>query len=233
MQRFPLLALLTSTTVLLSACGGGGDSEGVPPATTYNAAAAWQNLLTTSTSYAVSGVASNGTSFQISFGIAPASGEAFPVTGVGANRNIINATISSNGVALATTATETFFDDSFLQVGTRSTGEGEPTTCEVGVSAALPSTAATIGASGSLSVRNVLDGCEPESSVVSTITETWSIEFHDGRAYFCTGATEQDTATPPNISTEKDCVEIAEDGSLGTRARVTLTDSGVTLLATN
>ena len=233
MPRHTLHCLFASAALLLSACGGGGDSAGVPPDATYNAAAAWQNLLTTNFAYTVNGVASDGNSYSLSVSGAAASAATFPVTGVTANRTAINSTIQRNGMTVVTASTETFFDSNYLVLGSRFSQPDADAVCEVGISAALPGTAATVGSTGSLSTRSELDGCASDSNVTATTTETWSIEFHEGRSYFCTNATTRDTATPPNVSTEQDCLEVAADGSLGTHARVTLTSGGVTLLATN
>ena len=234
MLRHSLHCLFASAALLLSACGGGGDSAGVPPDTTYNAAAAWQNLLTTNFSYTVNGVASDGSSYELSLSSAPASAAAFPVTGVTAYRTSINSTLRRNGVTLVNGLQDIFFDANFLQIGSRTAIPGEAPVCDAGISAGLPSAAALTGQSGPLSVSDELDGCDATSNTQGTTTETWSIEFYDGRSYFCTNATERDLATPSNvISTEQDCIEIAPNGSLGTHARVTPAANGITLLAKN
>jgi len=222
---------------VLSACGGGGGSSGddgfAPPSADFDAQAAWRNLLTNTRTWVVSGTASDGLDYVVSISIASGGTLEFPVTGVTAARSTASVAMSQGGTAVADGFNETFFDGaSFFVIGTRNSATGFGTSCSVATSAAAPPTAAAVGASGPLFTLDELDGCLSTSAKIGSATQTWSIESEAGIAYFCMNATERNVSGGV-IATESDCVEIDEDGSLGPKARISVSAFGFTLVARN
>ena len=76
------------------------------------------------------------------------------------------------------------------------------------------------------------DVCDPGAVVDGTTTATWSLEFERGIVLMCLNS-EARNLTNQVIGTENDCVEIATDGRLGTRARVPIVVSGLSLVLKN
>jgi len=224
---------------LLAGCGGGGSSSGdggfKPPGDDIDARAAWENLLTTTRTWVVSGTASDGFSYTASISVAPGGALEFPVTGNTAARSIASIVLTRGATTVDSRIAETFFDAATgFVVGLRHTIDGVGTFCSSATSAAVPPDAAELGSSGPLFTIDELDGCLASSAKLGTATQTWSVEFESetGITYFCTNATEQNLSGAV-IATESDCIEVGADGSLGDKARVTVSSAGFTLVARN
>jgi hypothetical protein len=216
----------------LAACGGGGSDAGAPPAaTTINAAAAWQNLLTSGHSWTVSGTGSDGNSYEFAITVTPSGAATFPVSGATTSLSSAALSIKQNGTLVASGVSETYFDSTLHTVGYRNV-ESTATTCELAVSPGVPPTVAAIGASGPIDQTTQLDGCSATSTATGSGTDTWSVEASGGITYFCTNSSEQD-ASSSSATTEADCFEVDADGTLGSKARVTITGSGVSVTASN
>ncbi|HUG23570.1 hypothetical protein [Piscinibacter sp.] len=223
----------------LAGCGGGGSSSGdggfKPPGDDVDARAAWENLLTTTRTWVVSGVASDGFSYTASISVAPGSALAFPVTGNTAARSIASIVLTRGAATVDSRIAETFFDAATgFVVGLRHSIDGVGTFCSPAASAAVPPDAAANGSSGALFTIDELDGCLVSSAKIGSATQTWSVEFESetGITFFCTNATER-TLSGSVIATESDCIEVSADGSLGNKARVTVSSAGFTLVARN
>jgi hypothetical protein len=215
--------------VLLSACGGGGDSgdSGPPPPTVdFDVQAAWGEFLTASRSWGVTGVANNLLRYDIDIAIAPGAASVVPISGATAARSDTTLQVHENGTLIGNALSETFYDAGTLQLlGVRLTPSGSASACSVATSAATPPAAAKIGASGTLATLDERSGCLTTSASVGTSSVGWSLEFEAGISYFCVNSTERDL-TGAVLATESDCIEANPDGSLGARARLTITQPG-------
>jgi hypothetical protein len=227
-------AVALGLTALLTACGGGGgdggDSGFVPPADDFNVFAAWRNLLTTSHAWTVSGIGSDGRSYTFTIAGTPGPTSVFPVTGMVSARADTQLTTNANGTIVAGTQ-ETYFDAATLQlVGLRTVFNGSASACDIATAVDVPPAAVKVGTAGSLATLDELNGCAASSAKIGTITLTWSLEFEAGLTYFCSNSTERDP-TGAVVSFEADCVRVSPDGTLGSAARVTVQQNGVTVIA--
>lgn len=215
-----LLAAIAAST--LAACGGGGDS-GLDPTRTYAVKAALGNLFTSSSSWALSGTA-NGQRFTLTMAFAPLASGPFPVNGVVSARSQETLTTQA-GTQSSTTSLTVYFDPATLVfVGVEADG-----TCSVATSNGVLPDSAKVGASGLLFAEADLAGCTSGSAALGTSTNNWSLEADSGVALLCWNTV--DTSAPP--STLSQCVQIAENGALGTKARWTATIAGTTISARN
>ena len=96
---------------------------------------------------------------------------------------------------------------------------------------ALPS-AAAIGASGAFYTETEYEDCAPGSAATGTSVVTWSLESDSGYPLFCSNATNRDLANAV-VGTGSFCFEVATDGTLGSRFRLTATGEGETLTVRN
>ena len=137
----------------------------------------------------------------------------------------------------STTSSRSYYDPGTFEVrGTSNRAGSNPETCSIAISSVAPPTSAAIGTSGPLQTFNDLNSCVLASaSQTGTSVTTWSLRDDAGIALFCLNTTQRNMGNAV-LFTESDCVEVAADGTLGTRARVDLTQnvpSAVTLTAKN
>ena len=226
-KRGLLLCGLAGAMLLAGCGGGGGDSGVVPPTTDFNARAAWQNLLLTGGSWVVTGRGSNGSDYEATLTIAPVAGAdvLFPPNATTYARTTITSTLKENGVSLGTGVNEYFRDAGLLVRGIRGTPPGSTSNCALATASVLPPTAAKVNASGALMTLNDLTSCTLNAPANGTETATWSIEFERAFVFLCLNSVSRD-ATNQIASTENDCVQIVEDGTLGTRSRITISFPG-------
>ena len=228
------IASVCGLTALLSACGGGGDSGSsgfIAPTDDFNVFLAWRNLLTTSRTWNVSGVGSDGRTYDITLAIAPGATSIFPVTGTTAARSDTTVTSNVSGVGSSMGQQQIYFDGTtYAMVGIRNSSSVGSANCDVVTGApSVPPSAVKVGSSGALATLDELNDCT-NSATVGTITVTWSLEFESGTTYFCSNTTERDLSSNV-LSRESDCLQVNPDGTLGAKARVTVVQSGVTLVA--
>ncbi|MEO6745393.1 MAG: hypothetical protein ABIN08_12990 [Caldimonas sp.] len=228
MRNHPARWFATSAAILLAACGGNGDPTPVtPPA--YAADIAQRHLLTGGGSWAMSGTGPTGQAFTITMTFAPLLDAAFPISGAVASLSRQTFTLTQEGTTTDVGGPTFYFDKSTLSIVGTDNGDG---TCSVATSsAALPSSAAA-GANGSLVTRSELNFCASSAGSVGITTTRWSIETDAGIALLCWNSTVTD-AIGSVIETDSRCVEIGTDGSLGRRARLTITVVGLTIAARN
>lgn len=237
--KLQLLAAL-SASVLAACGGGGGDSGGGPPPppppapTTINAAVAWRNFVTTSQTWNVTGTGSDGQSYTLGLVLTPGGTQMFPVNGTNYATTTANVSLKIGNLAVQTSNSISYFDGStYVLTGTRNTVPPNPSTCSVATVSAVPPTSANIGTSGALHTFNDLNGCLNNSPSEGTSITTWSVESENGVTFFCLNTTSRNLNGLVE-STEADCVQTAADGTLGAKARVSLTQSGgFTLVARN
>lgn len=227
---------------LLVACGGGGDggaSGFIPPTDAFNVRAAWINLLTTTRSWSsISGRANDNHLYDVTVQIAPAAAALFPLTGTPANRSVQTVTSRIDGGAPSIALSELFVDAGSLWVGSRHTVDNAAPDCDEAAPNAsqLPPTAVRFDANGTrvagpLLAGTVYRGCANRGSALGSASATWSLEFEAGVTYFCVNTTDQDFAAPPNVFAEIDCIEVAPDGTLLDRVRITVRTGSFQLVA--
>lgn len=233
--------IVLACAALMSACGGGDGDSGVnpfiPPTDDFATLAAWQNLLTVGGTWTLTGVGSDGASYAATLQIAPAAAAAFPPTGTVYDRTAVASTLNRNGTPFGSGVVEYFRAADFTVQAARSTADGivECAQAVTPTSSTLPPAAAKVTfppASGALMSLNNLNVCAPGALVDGTTTATWSLEFERGFVLLCLNS-EARNLTNQVIGIENDCVEIAANGTLGTRARVTIVVSGLTLVLRN
>jgi hypothetical protein len=233
------LCAVVGAAMLTAACGGGGGDAGqnafIPPTDDYNALAAWQNVLTQPAAWVVAGTASDGNVYELRLGTAPVGNSTFPVTAAAANRTDFGSSIRRGGSVLGSGNAELYYGNDFRSIGSRSE-VFVPTpaeSCGQVTMADLPPAAAKVGSSGALYTMAELAACTSGAGVTGSIEARWAIEFHAGTVYFCIDTTRSDLLTPPNLTTEKDCVQISASGAVGSRARISLSEPGFTITAVN
>jgi len=209
---------------LLSACGGGGDDAGanpfIPPTDDFAVGAGWTNLLRSGGSWTVDGIGSDGAAYEATLQIAPATAAVFPLDATSYDRTTILSTLKRNGTSQGTTTVEYFRETDDRLAAARQAASGSQV-CALSTSNALPPTAAKVGASGALAALDNYNSCTSGALVTGTTTARWSLEFERGVVLLCVASEARDTTSQLTASQE-DCVEIATDGRLGTRARITI-----------
>lgn len=219
-------------TVTLAACGGGGGDgpRFSPPDDDFDVAAAWHNLLTTSRTWSASGIGTDDRVYALTLSTSPGGIDVFPVTGESAARADVSVATSVDGVPVDGVQ-QTFYDPANLAViGLRSSITGFGTTCDVAtVNGILPSAVkVSSSANGLLASLDLLDGCDADAAVLGTIDLHWSLEFETGTTYFCLTSTER-ALTGQVLSVESDCLQVEPGGTLGSKARVTVIQGGVSV----
>ena len=219
--------LSTLASLLMTACGGGGGDELSPGP--YAANTALHRLLVTGGTWSnLRGVA-NGQPFTATIAYAPAPSGLFPVTGTFAMQSIQTVAITAAGVTGSVSETIYYVPlaqtDAFI--GLQVDG-----LCSVATSNTAVPAAASIGASGPIFAESDLDGCAGTSIALGTTANTWSLEADNGVALICWNRAARDLGGTPS-GAGSICVEIAVDGTLGTRARFSFTTAGVTVAARN
>lgn len=216
--------LSAAAAAMLSACGGGGGDAA--PASTYAVNAALGHLLVSGGSWTMNGTAS-GQTFTLTVAFAPAPAGPFPVNGAMSAQSLQTITLVSGGTS--STGTETIYFDASTHAffGLQADGACSVVTANT----ALPATAA-IGASGAIFSESDLDGCTGSSAVLGSTANTWSLVSDTGAVLLCWDLAAKDAAGTANGS-ESLCVEIAADGTLGSKARFAVSAAGLTVSARN
>lgn len=230
MKNYSSSALAAATTLVLAACGGGGSDGGTATiATAYDVTAAQRHLLTDSASWTMIGSRPAGGTYTIIAAQSPLPA-AVPIGGTTAyprSRQVL--TLQQTGVAPVVAAQNVFFDSQSLAIIQT---EADDNTCSIATSnSALPASAA-IGASGPLYSLSDRASCAIGAAATGTTTATWSLENDAGVVLLCWNATGKDAAGAVLGSTAS-CVQVAADGTLGTKARLTLSADGLTTTARN
>lgn len=221
-RRFTRTALALAMGLVLGACGGGGDDT--PDPTAYNVAAAYQNLLTTTNHWALTGTDSLGIAWTVQLDGVPQAAGAFPMTGEAAGRFALTLALSAEGTSQSDT--ETYYFDSASPAKALIGIEMSSGCLRASSFMALPE-AATIGTSRSLATMTVYDYCSLAAPVVGTFESRWALVRDGNVVLFCHdrnyGGGTSDSA----------CFETATNGTLGSHARLTVKMPNYTLIAKN
>lgn len=225
MSARPLVATLW--LALLAACGGGGDAGNsgfTPPTNDFAVLAGYQRLMDSGGSWSVSGTGSDGLAYSATFAFAPAAAAVFPVSGATLARTLLTSS-SRQGSNTPQNVTAEFFREADARIQGARYSVGSTTVCSRSTAAALPSVQAKVGTGGALVTLDDLAGCASTSALDGSTTTTWSLAFERGIVMLCLDSVGRNAANA-FIGSESDCVEMAADGTLGTRARVSIVQPG-------
>jgi hypothetical protein len=225
MKRWMTRAALLAATAVLSACGGGGGST---PETTYDLDAASTNLTTAARSFTLTATATNGAVLTLVWSIEPVGPAVFPLTNTTGHRVDSSVAITSGSIELVSGTQQSFFDTSQKGLGSVLPFGA----CSKAGDMPLPSDAVP-GSSGDLGTDLIYETCTLTAPVIGSIAGTWSLEQKSFDAVYLCANTRQLDAAGSEVSRESDCVEVAPDGTIGTRARVTLNVQGVVITFAN
>ncbi|HEX6707003.1 MAG TPA: hypothetical protein VF169_19755 [Albitalea sp.] len=235
MRRWNGWVWTCAAVAMLAGCGGGGDDTGnsgfIPPNDDFNVAQAWHNLLTTNRGWTLTGSGTDGRIYDITVGTAVGPTTVFPVTGANTARSDVTLTTATTGFPTASALQQIHFDAATDRiVGIRTSVNQAAATCDLATSTSALPTTVKVGTSGAQATLTELNGCAGSSAAVGTITITWSLEFEAGTTYFCSNTTERNPGGAV-LSAEGDCLQMSPDGTLGARARVTVEQNGVRVVA--
>lgn len=231
--RIPHL-LAASALAMLAACGGGGGDSPIVPApetpVLFDAAAAVGNYLRASSSWTMTGTSASGTAYTMGVSIGASEAEAFPVTGAAATVFTTNVSLSAPGVGGVSTQSDSFFNATTgALLGLRTQANGASTCLKLRAAPALPVAPASAGTSGDLFVADLMSDCSATATVDGrTLVARWSVEAISSVNYLCLSSSYRE-AGGTEVASEKNCVEISTTGTLGARARSTVTSSDLTL----
>jgi hypothetical protein len=222
MKKIAMGALLCAGLLGLAGCGGGSDEDEVPT-TTFNVQAAFENLLTTQASWDLDGEF-NGTAFELTLALDPASAAAFPGTGEAGLRTTQTITIDDTD----STSSTVFFDPASFEL----LGATSNASCSYFETQAVLPTAARVGDGGTHRTSRDEEVCNFNVSTDGSSVTLWSLRQVSGTVFLCFETTQQNGASVTE-SIEEDCVEINEAGSLGDKASVRIEANGNVIAAAN
>lgn len=215
----------------VAACGGGGSSDTPPDALatlTFQSRAAVNNNQTATKTYTVTGTGSDGIVYALTMAMAPTTNSSsyFPTATrasavsllfrkAGVTVNTINATNLSDATTLLPQGIE--YPDGSCAVMTSSTAVAD--TAKVGDRVA--------SADGTVYLN-----CASKTTPAGYISATTSIE-RDGDIPFICGTATSKSSSLVTLATVTTCVEIAQDGQIKDRARVSVVGSALTVTAKN
>lgn len=218
---FPAAAV----ALLMSACGGDGDA----PPVLVSVAAAQRHLLVDGGSWTLTGTDPNGASYTMSVAFVPLAPDTTIVSGASYPRVQQTFAIVQDGTVAPGGGPTYWFDATSLAIVQSDNDDG---TCSLATSNTSMPASASVGASGSLYALSDLDGCTGSASSVGSTTATWSLERDSDVVLLCSNATSKDMSGAA-VATLAVCVQTGNDGSIGSKARVTITALGLSTTARN
>ncbi|MES2756843.1 MAG: hypothetical protein V4693_05665 [Pseudomonadota bacterium] len=219
---------IAASAALLAACGGGGaPAVGIPApppviapepvVATINVGAAWRDYLTVAHTWKMAGKGTDGRAFELAVDMKPGTGATFSMTGSNGQTIDQSVRFTIDGATSVTNGTLFFTADTFIGVASTD-GACAPAR---GAMAALP-VGAIVGQQGPMFVLEGYAGCRITGQKLGTTTFSWSIEEDAGVNLFCI-TSKQQNADGANIGSEVDCMEASASGTLGNRAKFTIT----------
>jgi hypothetical protein len=219
--------IIPMAALLLAACGGGG-GDSAPPQS-YALDAAQGHLLTEPSSRTMTGTGSDGQTYTITLAFTPLAAAPFPVNGIVSSVVRQTMTVTSPAGGTGSVDLSIFFNAPDLALVGWDYGDG---TCSLGTaSTALPTTA-SLGTGGPLFVQSDLDGCTGGAAPVGTSTTRWTLESDGGVSLLCWNMTAKDLTGAANGQLVS-CFEVNPDGTLGGKARFSISDSTFSISARN
>jgi hypothetical protein len=188
-----------------------------PVVATIDAAAAWRDYVSAPHTWKMTGQGADGRAYELAVDMKPGAGAPFPLNGAAGQTTEQSVRFTIDGAASGTNGTLYFTNDNFIGIA------GSDGACATarGAMAALPS-AATAGQQGPLYVLDGYAGCKVSGQKLGTTTFTWSLEAEGALNLFCI-TSQQQNAEGASIGSEVDCVEVSAGGTLGSKARFTIT----------
>lgn len=231
MTNLAKVALPTvALAALLTACGGGGGGgvtggaepppviAPLPTVASINVAGAWKDYSTAAHSWTMPGKGSDARAFELTVVMKPGALAAFPLTGASGQTSDQSLRFSIDGANTVTSDGTLYVTaDNLLGVATN---DGA---C-AGTRAAMPSlpTSSPVGTSGPMFILDGYAGCKTTGQALGSTAFTWSVEKDGDLVMFCITSKQQDASANPT-TTEVDCMEASVNGTLGGRAKFTIT----------
>lgn len=214
--------------LLLGSCGGGGGGSSgiqsppvIPPApqpASVNVAAAWHDYISMPHSWSMPGKGADAHAFELSVAMQPGATASFPLTGASGRTSAQSLRFSTDGVTTASSDGTLYLNgDALLGVSTSNGACSAPRA----TMAALP-TSSQVGTTGAMFVLDGYDGCTNSGQHLGATTFSWSIESDAALTMFCLVSRSED-GSGAYIGTEVDCIETLATGTLGARAKFTIT----------
>ncbi len=222
-QRSWILA--TMAALVLTACGGDGDSSPAP----VSVATAQRHLLVDGGAWTLTGSGADGAPYTMNMTFTPLAAGTTIVSGAAFPRSQQTFAIVQGGVTVSSGGPTYSFDAASLAIVQSDNGDG---TCSLATANTAPPASASVGAGANLYALSDLDGCTGAASTVGTTTTTWSLESDKNVVLLCANSTSKDLSGS-TTATLSICVQAAPDGSIGTKARVTIAALGVSTTARN
>lgn len=221
---------IATCAALLAACGGGGGGGSVdgggtippviapdPAVATINVGAAWRDYVTAAHTWKMAGKGADGRAYELAVEMKPGASAPFPMTGSPGQTIDQSVRFTINGATNVTLGTLHFTNDTLIGVAT---SDGACAAAR-GAMSALPA-AAIVGEQGPLFVLEGYAGCKITGQKLGTTTFKWSVEADGALNMFCI-TSQQQNAEGANIGTEVDCIEASANGTLGDKAKFTIT----------
>ena len=241
------IATLVPITTLCACGGGGGGAEGSTQTTAggINAHAAWVSYLQGGRTLVVTGSGFNfetlrDDTFEYTFTFLPATGATFPPSQVTGSSMTLRTTIRSGPGFSSITPTsdvDTYFNSNYQLLGRRWYYPNTLDHCFKATSVSTPPVASLFLGSGPIAKHDDLDSCTTAGQPTGeTTVETWSAPVDAGITFFCANQDNYDASTlpfPASRSSLRICIEADANGTLGTRAKVTIDDLPMALTLKN
>jgi hypothetical protein len=219
--------------VAVAGCGGGGGGNdgGSELSNAVAVSAAMRNLLTTGGSWVVEGIGSDAQRYRITFGSTPAAPTIFPATGELLARATQSVEIVRNGVPFSASVGDAYFH----------AGGGLPVgfvdadgICHFAVQRLDPPAIAFAGERDRMLGIRELVQCSDRGFWQGYLTVDWAVLREGGLTYYCEDTTVLNASQTVVLGLQSICVEAAQDGRLGARARVSIDVPSVfSIVATN
>ncbi len=214
------LSLASTAVLILPACGDGGSGA---DDSKYAVSAAMGHWLSDARSWALQGTVPGGGSYKLNLAIAPLAPADVPIVGGTGTRSQQTYSVDVDGATI---------DRSLITISKprpcpslQRTWQGS---CDVTRSNTALPIDALAGASGAIS-DVVYGDCTSGVTVVSSAKNDWSLQTTSGMVMLCWKATVLDLAGI-ELAKQTTCIEVAPDGTLGSKASLVVTASGVPLL---
>ena len=216
------LSLASTAVLILPACGDGGSGA---DDSKYAVSAAMGHWLSDARSWALQGTVPGGGSYKLNLAIAPLAPADVPIVGGTGTRSQQTYSVDVDGATIDGSLIY-YFEASTLSFIATDNGTGS---CDVTRSNTALPIDALAGASGAISTDVVYGDCTSGVTVVSSAKNDWSLQTTSGMVMLCWKATVLDLAGI-ELAKQTTCIEVAPDGTLGSKASLVVTASGVPLL---
>ncbi|MDB5918839.1 MAG: hypothetical protein JWR40_3073 [Massilia sp.] len=228
MNYLARLALpIVTLAALLAACGGGGGGGAAPPPVIapgpvvtggVDIGAAWRDYLSVAHTWTMRGQTSDSRAFELSVVMKPGANRSFTLTG--ASGQTIDQSIRFAIAGANTVSSDgTLFFNGAAIVGVSTTNGA----C-FGLRGTMPTLpgASAVGSNGPMFVLDGNAGCSTGGQKLGATTYNWSVENDGGLTMFCL-TTRQENASAAFIGSDAYCFEASAGGTLGTKAKFTIT----------